>query len=110
MATGDPATGQRWQVPGPPGYPSLAPAPIWAGTQLASALTGGGRRTVTGGGATPRRSRPGQGAGSPCQPEHLGGQADDGPAPVPGPRQRASRHPAPTRGTPQWDAPPPPPP
>lgn len=34
MANYDPATGRWLSLPAPPGYPPLAAAPIWAGTQL----------------------------------------------------------------------------
>jgi hypothetical protein len=42
MALWDPATGHQQRLPAPPGYPKLAPAPSWAGTELPE-LTGNGK-------------------------------------------------------------------
>jgi hypothetical protein len=36
------ATGHQQRLPAPPGYPKLAPAPSWAGTELPE-LTGNGK-------------------------------------------------------------------
>jgi hypothetical protein len=62
---------------GLPGPPPAAPIVAWS---FGLSVTGGSRRTVTGGGATPRHSRPVPGARSPCQPGRAGGPADDVPA------------------------------
>ncbi len=42
MALWDPATGHQQRLPAPPGYPKLAAAPSWAGTELPE-LTGNGK-------------------------------------------------------------------
>lgn len=38
----DPATSHQQRLPAPPGYPKLAPAPSWTGTELPE-LTGNGK-------------------------------------------------------------------